>query len=123
MITSLLVRSAPLERNLFVRQFLLGLRCNETHHNYANNQVSLNAREQISISRFLKPILVFLGRSRNRLFNCILKWQLCTIDTNSLNVAITLRQKLQYIPLTNRVRGSYRKSRTEFFPPRFIAQA
>ena len=29
---------------------------------------------------------------------------------------------LQYIPLTNRVRGPYRKLRTEFFPPRFMAQ-
>ena len=28
-----------------------------------------------------------------------------------------------YIPLTNRVRGPYRKLRTEFFPPRFMAQA
>ena len=28
-----------------------------------------------------------------------------------------------YIPLTNRVRGLYRKLRTEFFPPRFMAQA
>ena len=27
------------------------------------------------------------------------------------------------IPLTNRVRGLYRKLRTEFFPPRFMAQA
>ena len=27
------------------------------------------------------------------------------------------------IPLTNRVRGPYRKLRTEFFPPRFMAQA
>ena len=26
------------------------------------------------------------------------------------------------IPLTNRVRGPYRKLRTEFFPPRFMAQ-
>ena len=26
-------------------------------------------------------------------------------------------------PLTNRVRGPYRKLRTEFFPPRFMAQA
>ena len=26
-----------------------------------------------------------------------------------------------YIPLTNRVRGPYRKLRTEFFPPRFMA--
>ena len=30
---------------------------------------------------------------------------------------------LKYIPLTNRVRGPYRKLRTEFFPPRFMAQA
>ena len=29
----------------------------------------------------------------------------------------------QCIPLTNRVRGPYRKLRTEFFPPRFMAQA
>ena len=29
----------------------------------------------------------------------------------------------KYIPLTNRVRGPYRKLRTEFFPPRFMAQA
>ena len=29
----------------------------------------------------------------------------------------------QEIPLTNRVRGPYRKLRTEFFPPRFMAQA
>ena len=29
----------------------------------------------------------------------------------------------EYIPLTNRVRGRYRKLRTEFFPPRFMAQA
>ena len=28
-----------------------------------------------------------------------------------------------YIPLTNRVREPYRKLRTEFFPPRFMAQA
>ena len=28
-----------------------------------------------------------------------------------------------YIPLTNRVRGPYRKLRTEFFPLRFMAQA
>ena len=28
-----------------------------------------------------------------------------------------------YIPLTNRVRGPYRKLRTKFFPPRFMAQA
>ena len=28
-----------------------------------------------------------------------------------------------YIPLTNRVRGPYCKLRTEFFPPRFMAQA
>ena len=28
-----------------------------------------------------------------------------------------------YISLTNRVRGPYRKLRTEFFPPRFMAQA
>ena len=28
-----------------------------------------------------------------------------------------------YIPLTNRVRGLYRKLRTEFFPPRFMARA
>ena len=28
-----------------------------------------------------------------------------------------------YIPLTNRVRGPYSKLRTEFFPPRFMAQA
>ena len=27
------------------------------------------------------------------------------------------------IPLTNRVRGPYRKLRTEFFPPRFMAPA
>ena len=27
------------------------------------------------------------------------------------------------IPLTNRVRGPYRELRTEFFPPRFMAQA
>ena len=27
------------------------------------------------------------------------------------------------IPLTNRVRGPYRKLRTEFFPPRFMARA
>ena len=27
------------------------------------------------------------------------------------------------IPLTNRVRGPYRKLRNEFFPPRFMAQA
>ena len=29
----------------------------------------------------------------------------------------------EYVPLTNRVRGPYRKLRTEFFPPRFMAQA
>ena len=29
----------------------------------------------------------------------------------------------EYIPLTNRVRGPYRKLRTEFFPLRFMAQA
>ena len=29
----------------------------------------------------------------------------------------------QYIPLANRVRGPYRKLRTEFFSPRFMAQA
>ena len=28
-----------------------------------------------------------------------------------------------FIPLTNRVRGPYLKLRTEFFPPRFMAQA
>ena len=28
-----------------------------------------------------------------------------------------------YIPLTNRVRGPHSKLRTEFFPPRFMAQA
>ena len=28
-----------------------------------------------------------------------------------------------YIPLTNRVRGPYRKLQTEFFPPRFMARA
>ena len=28
-----------------------------------------------------------------------------------------------YIPLTNQVRGLYRKLRTEFFPPQFMAQA
>ena len=28
-----------------------------------------------------------------------------------------------YIPLTNRIRGPYRKLRTQFFPPRFMAQA
>ena len=27
-----------------------------------------------------------------------------------------------YIPLTNRLRGPYRKLRTEFFPLRFMAQ-
>ena len=27
------------------------------------------------------------------------------------------------IPLTNRIRGPYRKLRTEFFPPRFMARA
>ena len=27
------------------------------------------------------------------------------------------------IPLTNRVRGPYRKLQTDFFPPRFMAQA
>ena len=27
------------------------------------------------------------------------------------------------IPLTNRVRGPYRKLRTKFFPPQFMAQA
>ena len=31
--------------------------------------------------------------------------------------------KSTYIPLTNRVRGPYRKLRKEFFRPRFIAQA
>ena len=31
--------------------------------------------------------------------------------------------KSAYIPLTNRVRGLYRKLRTEFFPPRFMVQA
>ena len=34
-----------------------------------------------------------------------------------------LLSQLLYIPLTNRVRGPYRKLRTEFFPPRFMAQA
>ena len=32
------------------------------------------------------------------------------------------RTRQEYIPLTNRVRGRYRKLRTEFFPPRFMAQ-
>ena len=31
--------------------------------------------------------------------------------------------RLKSIPLTNRVRGPYRKLRTEFFSPRFMAQA
>ena len=35
-----------------------------------------------------------------------------------------LKQGVTYsIPLTNRVRGPYRKVQTEFFPPRFMAQA
>ena len=33
------------------------------------------------------------------------------------------RAQLLFIPLTNRVRGSYRKLRSSFFPPRFMAQA
>ena len=32
-------------------------------------------------------------------------------------------KKQTYIPLTNRVQGPYRKLRTKFFPPRFMAQA
>ena len=32
-------------------------------------------------------------------------------------------QTVLYIPLTNRVRGPYRKLRTEFFPPWFMTQA
>ena len=32
-------------------------------------------------------------------------------------------EKLEKIPLTNRVRGPYCKLRTEFFPLRFMAQA
>ena len=35
----------------------------------------------------------------------------------------SLAKLLSEIPLTNRVRGPYRKLRTEFFPPRFMAQA
>ena len=34
-----------------------------------------------------------------------------------------LHMSRRYIPLTNRVGGPYRKLRTEFFPPRFMAQA
>ena len=33
------------------------------------------------------------------------------------------QMKREHIPLTNRVRGPYRKIRTEFFPLRFTAQA
>ena len=36
---------------------------------------------------------------------------------------VNLLVEFGYIPLTNRVRGPYRKLRTEFFPPRFMAQA
>ena len=36
---------------------------------------------------------------------------------------VTKIKIIKYIPLTNRVRGPYRKLRTEFFSPRFMAQA
>ena len=39
------------------------------------------------------------------------------------NIGQILIESKKYIPLTNRVRGPYRKLRTEFFPPRFMAQA
>ena len=35
----------------------------------------------------------------------------------------SLAKSHAYTPLTNRVRGPYRKLRTEFFPLRFMAQA
>ena len=40
-----------------------------------------------------------------------------------LNTTVDALLLMQYIPLTNRVRGPYRKLRTAFFPPRFMAQA
>ena len=41
----------------------------------------------------------------------------------SSSIKYTQDNLLMYIPLTNRVRGPYRKLRTEFFLPRFMAQA
>ena len=38
------------------------------------------------------------------------------------NIGQILIESKKYIPLTNRVRGPYRKLRTQFFPPRFMAQ-
>ena len=54
----------------------------------------------------------------------IYKWFTLGMKTRSTK---NLQMKKNFItsdiPLTNRVRGPYRKLRTEFFPPRFKAQA
>ena len=52
--------------------------------------------------------------------------QMATVVSIILQIFFATRAVLkigEYVPLTKRVRGLYRKLRTEFFPPRFMAQA
>ena len=39
-----------------------------------------------------------------------------------IDTCVHVFKKKNYIPLTNRVRGLYRKLRTKFFPPQFMVQ-
>ena len=57
---------------------------------------------------------------------CVFEAYLYLSHTVMLKTALLMKPNLKcfsYIPLTNRVRGPYRKLRTEFFSPRFMAQA
>ena len=51
------------------------------------------------------------------------QWKESKLENKRTNCQDDMYIVLRYIPLTNRVRGPYCKLRTEFFPPRFMAQA
>ena len=88
--------------------------------NHRATSVKQNKRNQLTFRKsHVKISLVILPRT-SPASKQVKKCNLYELLTHlwQWRIIITL-----YIPLTNRVRGPYRKLLTEFFPPRFMAQA